>query len=68
MFTCTCLITFILATDVTRSQTGDTDWERKPKSKISYLCSKKENYAQAATVISWYYAIDYDIMDNIRKA
>ncbi len=50
------------------SQTGDTDWEHKPKSKISYLCGKNENYAQAATVISWYYAIDYDISDNIRKA
>ncbi len=75
MFTCTCLITFMLAciylvhtTDVTRSQTGETDWEHKPNSKISYLCGKKETCAQAATVISWYYAIDYDIIDNIRKA
>ncbi len=66
------LITFMLAciylvhtTVVTRSQTGDADWEHKPK---SYLCGKKENYAHAATVISWYYAIDYDIIDNIRKA
>ncbi len=54
--------------DVTRSQTGDTDWEHKPKSKISYFCDKKENYAQAATVSSWHYTIDYDIIDNICKA
>ncbi len=40
MFTCTWLITFMLAciylvhtTDVTRSQTGDTDWEHKPNLK-----------------------------------
>ncbi len=41
---------YLSATDVTRSQTGDSDWEHKPKSKLSYLCGKKENYAQAATV------------------
>ncbi len=35
--------TSFLHVDVTRSQTGDTDWEHKPKSKISYLCGKKEN-------------------------
>ncbi len=61
-------IYLVHTTDVTRSQTGDTDWEHKPKSKISYLCGKKENYAQPATVSSWYYAIDYDIIDNICKA
>ncbi len=41
-------IYLVHTTDVTRSQTGDTDWEHRPK---SYVCGKKENYAQAATGI-----------------
>ncbi len=42
-------IYLVHSTDDTRSQTGDTDWKHKPTSKL--FCGKKENYAQAATVI-----------------
>ncbi len=58
------MLACMYSTDVTRSQTGDTDWEHKPK---SLHLGQKESYAQDATISSWHYAIDYDIIDNIRK-